>query len=106
MKRIDKYGTIRYYNDEEQLHREDGPAFEYSNGYKAWYLNGKLHRENGPSINYSNFKAWYINGQLHREDGPAIEYVNGDKEYWINNNRINSSSQEEFLRLIKMKAFW
>ncbi len=23
------------------LHREDGPALEYPNGLKSWYLNGK-----------------------------------------------------------------
>ena len=22
-----------------KLHREDGPAIEYANGYKSWYLN-------------------------------------------------------------------
>ena len=27
-----------YLND--QLHREDGPAIEGTNGYKAWYLKG------------------------------------------------------------------
>ncbi len=26
----------------EKLHREDGPAVEYVNGFKAWWLNGKL----------------------------------------------------------------
>jgi len=24
-----------------KLHREDGPAIEYSNGFKQWWLNGK-----------------------------------------------------------------
>ncbi len=24
-----------------KLHREDGPAIEFSNGFKQWYLNGK-----------------------------------------------------------------
>jgi hypothetical protein len=32
-------GTIWYLND--KLHREDGPAIEYADGYKAWWLNGK-----------------------------------------------------------------
>mgnify|MGYP003349139515 CR=1 FL=1 len=27
-KEIDSNGTIRYYNDQGQLHREDGPAVE------------------------------------------------------------------------------
>ena len=35
------------YNDKTEwtlngkLHREDGPACEWADGYKAWYLNGK-----------------------------------------------------------------
>jgi len=29
-------------------------------------------------------KAWYLNGKLHREDGPAVEYANGDKDWYLN----------------------
>ena len=29
-----------WYNLEGQLHREDGPACEYANGIKEWYING------------------------------------------------------------------
>jgi len=28
-----------YLNELGQFHREDGPAMEYSNGTKLWYLN-------------------------------------------------------------------
>ena len=42
----------------------------------------------------------------HCDNGPAIDHPNGDKEYWLNDKRIYCDSQEEFLRLIKMKAFW
>ena len=67
------------------LHRENGPAAEWANGTKEWYIDGKRHRENGPACEYSdNYKAWYKNDKLHREDGPAREYINGDKEYFIN----------------------
>jgi len=32
-------------------------------GNKYWYKNGKLHRESGPAIEYSNgIKYWYLNG--------------------------------------------
>jgi hypothetical protein len=27
------------------LHREDGPAIEFANGNKEWYLNGKMYTE-------------------------------------------------------------
>ena len=51
----------------------------------TWYINGKMHREDGPAIEYSDgYKAWFVNGKLHREDGPAIEDSNDDKAWYIN----------------------
>jgi len=89
----DKY----YYSDgttsssldlSKTLHREDGPAFEQADGYKAWYLNGEHHREDGPAIEYADgSKKWYVNGECHREDGPAIEDSDGDKHWYINDKR-------------------
>ena len=36
-----------------------------SDGAKFWYLNGKLHREDGPAVEYSNGdKRWYLNDKL------------------------------------------
>ena len=37
---VNDHGTIRWYNEKGQPHREDGPACEYSDGSKSWYLNG------------------------------------------------------------------
>ena len=51
-------------------------------GSRCWYVNGKLHREDGPALEYSNgTKCWFKNGDYHREDGPACEYADGNK-YW------------------------
>ena len=37
------YGyTVLHLNDSGKLHREDGPAIEWANGDKMWWLNGKL----------------------------------------------------------------
>jgi hypothetical protein len=59
---VDKYKTIRWYNSNNELHREDGPAMEYASGDKYWYINGKRHREDGPAIELANgTKYWYIN---------------------------------------------
>ena len=61
---IDNYGKF-YYKDKEKtiLHREDGPAIEYPDGDKAWYLNGERHRMDGPAIEWSGSgKQWFING--------------------------------------------
>jgi hypothetical protein len=84
----------KWYNLEGQLHREDGPAIEFRDGYKAYYINGKRHREDGPAVDCGNkYKCYYINNKLHREDGPAVEYANGDKSYYINDEEL---TEEEF----------
>ena len=82
----EKSGTF-YYSDKKMTkqHREDGPAGEYSDGTKSWYLNGQLHREDGPAVEWANgSKSWYLNGKLHREDGPAIEGADGSKSWYLN----------------------
>ena len=47
-----KIYEVRVYNDcskfwylNDKLHREDGPAIEYTNGYKEWHLNGTKYTE-------------------------------------------------------------
>jgi len=62
----------------------------------SWYYkNNKLHREDGPAYENSNgFKIWYLNDKLHREDGPAIEHSNGNKEWWYYDNL--AKNKEEF----------
>ena len=64
---INSNGSKFYYKDRamEILHREDGPAVEWSNGSKEWYINGKLHREDGPAMESSSgfHDSWYINGK-------------------------------------------
>jgi hypothetical protein len=62
---IDSYGDKFYYKDPEKTirHRTDGPATEFINGYKAWYVNGVLHRVDGPAVEHvRGDKTWYING--------------------------------------------
>jgi len=77
----------------------------YSNGDKYWYLDGKCHRTDGPAIEYiDGDKYWYLDNKLHRTDGPAVEYTNGDKRWYLHG--IDCKSQEEFERLMRLKAFW
>jgi N-acetylneuraminic acid mutarotase len=40
-------------------------------------------------------KAWYLNGELHREDGPAIEYANGDKHWFLNGESLTKEEHKE-----------
>ena len=74
------------------------------NGTKYWYLNGKLHREDGPAIEYSSGrKFWYINGKLHRTDGPAVEYCNGDGFWYLNGKRLSKKDYIQRTRKNKLK---
>jgi hypothetical protein len=67
IKKVFPYG-IEYFNEKGLLHREDGPALEYNNGDKWWYINGECHREDGPAVEYSNgTKEWYLNGIEYSE---------------------------------------
>jgi len=88
------------------MNKDNQPICETSGyGTKRWYLNGLLHREDGPAIEWSNGdKSWYFNGKHHRSDGPAIECINGYKAWWYQGKLIDCSSQKEFERLIKLKV--
>jgi hypothetical protein len=122
--KINKYGDKFYYKDKAMtvIHRLDGPAVEWPNGGKEWYVDGKCHRLDGPAIEYANgskewyvddkrhrldgpavewpngTREWYANGKLHRTDGPAVEYVNGYKEWFVDGKRL---SEEKFNALTK-----
>jgi len=82
--------TEWYLNGE--LHREDGPAVEEANGYKAWYINGDLHRTDGPAFERPDgYKAWFLNDKRHRTDGPAVQWVDGTKEWYINGVEVTEA---------------
>jgi hypothetical protein len=90
-------GTF-YYSDKKmtKCHREDGPAVEWADGTKFWWLNGKYHREDGPAVEYSNgTKIWYLNGKLHREDGPAVEWASGNKFWYLSGQPLSKEEWEK-----------
>ena len=62
----------RHWRDSDgRLHRVGGPAAEYADGAKSWWLHGERHRIGGPAIEESDgYRAWYLDGRLLREDGP------------------------------------
>ena len=95
---IDQLGSKFYFKDKAMtvFHREDGPAIEGYDGYKAWYINGKRHREDGPAVEGADgYKVWYINGKRHREDGPAVEWNDGSKYWYLNGVKF---TEQEFLK--------
>ena len=59
-------GNKNYYADKAMTvrHRDDGPAEEYTNGYKCYYSNNKIHRIDGPAEEFpSGKKFWYLYGE-------------------------------------------
>lgn len=83
-----KFRRKVYYIEKTDLyHREDGPAVEWENGDKEWYINGILNNYNGPAVIRKDVKVWYVNGVKHRVNGPAVEYTCGTKEWWVNGKR-------------------
>lgn len=66
---IDYKGNKTWYNEDGQLHRLNGPAYEGANGSKEWYQNGLAHRLDGPSIELVNGdKYWHIEGGFYTEE--------------------------------------
>ena len=58
----DGSSSCDYYGS-KTLHKEDGPAIEYFDGSKCWYLNGKPHRIDGPAVEFLHHQDWFIDGQ-------------------------------------------
>jgi len=84
------------------------PELHVINGTEYWISGFFFHREDGPAIISLNAKEWYFNGKRHREDGPAIEYLQNqatDKWYYHGKN-VDCSTQQQFEKIMKLKAFW
>ena len=74
----------KWFNMEDQIHRLDGPAVEWSNGTKEWYVNGQIHRLDGPAVEWSDgHKEWFVNGQELTEK-EFNRKVNPVKELTVN----------------------
>jgi hypothetical protein len=105
-----KDGSASYYNEEEVLHRENGPAYiDKTSGCEIWYINGVIHRDDGPAIIwYDVERTWYKDGLRHREDGPAVE-ADGESDGWFLNDCYFSTKESWFEALTeeqKAKAFY
>ena len=57
--------TERHTDDQDRLHRTDGPALVHASGTREWWQHGLL----------------------HRTDGPAIEYADGRLAHWVHGRR-------------------
>jgi hypothetical protein len=66
------------------------------NGHtQKWWLKDQLHREDGPAVERSNGdKYWYLNGKRHRVGGPAIIEAHGNVEWWVNGRRTKITPRQ------------
>jgi len=68
----------------EKLYVKVGKAGEV---YKFYYKDKNKtirHRIDGPAIEYADgSKSWWVDGKRHRLDGPTIEFADGDKVWWV-----------------------
>ena len=99
-----KDGTTSSEHDRSKaLHRTDGPAIEYADGDKIWYVDGKLHRTGGPAVEQANGRrSWYVDGKLHRTDGPAVEHTNGKRSWYVYGKELKTLTKKSLI--IHMKA--
>ena len=72
-KTIDSYGITRYVNDQEFLHRNDGPAVLFPEGNCEWWLYG---------IPYT-FPLWCIRANKTEEEIVILKL-----KYNIKNNNV------------------
>jgi hypothetical protein len=56
----DYYGNTRYFNEDGNFHKPNGPAVIWWDGECNWYLFGELHRYYGAPSNTDN--SWRIHG--------------------------------------------
>ena len=86
-----------YRNEKGKLHRTDGPAIEWSDGYKEYWVDGKRHRTDGPAVEGSDgYKEYWVDGKRHRLNGPAVEGSDGYKEYWVGGQWLTEQEFRNF----------
>lgn len=66
--------NIFYYSkfeDDKKYH-----VYQYPNGTIYWYYNGLLHRESGPAKEYNDGrKEYYLNGNLYKNVSSDDEWL-------------------------------
>ena len=55
--KVDAFGHKVWYNTNEDIHNETGPAVLFRYGGYKYVINGKIHRENGPAIAFPNTES-------------------------------------------------
>lgn len=97
------YNNCRYCKDGIKDYWLFGDTFNLK---KAYIKNKKLHREDGPAVEWNDgYKVWFQHGKRHRLDGPAFISANGYKSWFEHGRRLPIYTDEEFKIYKKFKAF-
>lgn len=66
--KTNEHGDVWYCDKKGDIHRTDGPAVEWADGDREWYLHGKRHREDGSAVVWSKKrKEWWLDGESYNE---------------------------------------
>lgn len=88
---IDRRGDKFYYNDDNDRHREDGPAAIGKDGWKEYWWKdqfGDNYVFNSPDSAANGRKSWLSARCYHSVNRPAIDCPNGHKEWMMLDNPI------------------
>jgi hypothetical protein len=98
---VDRIEYGYYQGDKFIWHREDGPAIEFVNGDKEYWINGEIIKR---EFKYHTEHGYYEGDKFiwHREDGPAVECKNGDKEYWINGEKVDGRKIKALSKIYRL----
>jgi len=64
---IEPSGDVYFRNYKGQYHRLDGPAVEWVDGTKYWYINGLCHRIDGPAAKRDGFLYWFLKDKFYKK---------------------------------------
>lgn len=65
---VNLFGDQFWYDSMGRYHRDGAPAIINADGSVAWYKHGKLHREDGPAVEFSSGNGatlWYLNNRRY-----------------------------------------
>lgn len=97
--------SLCWVDENKQMHREDGPAFEDDEGTVMWYQHGRIHRSGSPAVIEANgSEEWWVDGKLHRVDGPAVTTPDGVAEWWMNDELYVWDDVEGLPKQVMVKA--
>jgi hypothetical protein len=70
-------------------------------------VDGKRHRVDGPAYEYADgSRQWWMDGKRHRVDGPAVEWADGSRQWWVDGERLSEEQFEKHpLRLEYVNSF-